>query len=283
MTEVPRVDDVTASPLRASVSERTFSRMGRLHQRDLRRALLFLADARIGSTTDPIPRPMLVGLRDLAGAAEAEYFELRVGDRGTVALSTSQDFVSAPGTEEAMTRFADQNPLRWRLGAPGDGPQRLSARIRARDLWRTAWYQEFMRPNHLTDILKVWLWRSPATIACIQLWRHDGTFSRRDQDMLGVLQHDLMRLRAVALGTELAADHPGVGLTAREAEVLLWAMRGHPRDAIAARLGLASRTVGKHLERAYEELGVRSRAEAVDRLLLSGPMDGPPEGARDVS
>jgi tripartite-type tricarboxylate transporter receptor subunit TctC len=36
--------------------------------------------------------------------------------------------------------------------------------------------------------------------------------------------------------------------------------------AIADRLGMSARTVGKHLERAYQELGVGSRAEAIDRL-----------------
>ena len=132
-----------------------------------------------------------------------------------------------------------------------------------------------MRPNGLTDILKVWLWKSPESIACVQLWRHGGTFSRRDQDVLGVLQQDLIRFRSLALGWEAHVDHVGA-LTAREAEVLVWAIRGHARDAIADRLGMSPRTVAKHLERAYEELGVRSRAEAVDRLLLSGRWDQTP-------
>ncbi len=244
--------------------------MGRLHQPDLRRILAFIADARVGTADDPIPAPMLIALRDLLGAAESEYFELRVADRATLALSVSEEMGSLPGTEEAMTRFAAQNPVRWSSWSPVDGPQRLSARVRRREFARLEWHGEFMRPNGLTDILKVWLWRSPESIACIQLWRRGGTFSRRDQDVLGVLQQDLIRLRALALGREIGRADVGGALTAREAEVLVWAVRGHARDAIADRLGLSPRTVAKHLERAYEELGVRSRAEAMDRLLLSG-------------
>lgn len=246
--------------------------MGRLHQSDLRRILAFVANARVGTPADPFPSTTLAEVRDLLGAAEAEYFELRVRDRATLALSVSDEVTSVPGTEEAMARFAVQNPIRWILWSPADGPQRLSARIRPRELARLEWYGEFMRPNGLTDILKIWLWRSPASIACIQLWRHDGTFSRRDQDVLGVLQQDLMQLRLLALGTAARSAHVGGKLTAREAEVLVWAVRGHAREAIADRLGLSPRTVAKHLERAYEELGVRSRAEAVDRLLMSGPL-----------
>lgn len=243
--------------------------MGRLDQPDLRRILAFLANARVGTPEDPMPSQTLIELRDVLGASESEYFELRVADRATLALSVSGEMGSLPGTEEAMTRFSTQNPIRWTSWAPADGPQRLSARARRRELARLEWYGEFMRPNGLTDILKVWLWRSADSIACVQLWRHGGTFSRRDQDVLGVLQQDLIRLRSLALGWEAQVDHVGE-LTAREAEVLVWAVRGHARDAIADRLGMSPRTVAKHLERAYEELGVRSRAEAIDRLLLSG-------------
>jgi DNA-binding CsgD family transcriptional regulator len=247
--------------------------MGRLPPSDLRRVLAFLANARIGTASDPIPRPMLVALRELTGADEAEYFELRVADRATLALTMSDAVMSVPGTDEALLRYSGQNPIGWLTGSPADGPQRLSARIHQRDLARLEWYGEFMRPNGLTDNLKVWLWRSPDSIACLHLWRHGGSFSRRDQDVLGVLHHDLVRLRSIALGWEPQDGLDGDGLTAREAEVLVWALRGHARDAIADRLGLSARTVGKHLERAYQELGVRSRAEAIDRLLLSGRTD----------
>lgn len=253
--------------------------MGRLDQPDLRRLLAFIANARVGSLDDPIPAPLLIELRDLLGATEAEYFELRIADRATMALTASDEMASVPGTEEAMARFGTQNPTRWLQWSPADGPQRLSARVRRREFARREWYTEFMRPNGLTDILKVWLWRSPESIACIQLWRRGGQFTRRDQDMLGVLQQDLIRWRAMAMGREGRLEHLGDGLTAREAEVLVWAVRGHAREAIAARLGLSPRTVAKHLERAYEELGVRSRAEVVDRLLLSGRAAASPDDA----
>lgn len=253
--------------------------MGRLHQPDLRRILAFIANARVGSADDPIPAATLVDLCDLLGAAEAEYFELRIADRATLALSVSDEMVSLPGTEEAMVRFATQNPTRWLSCSPADGPQRLSARIRRRELARLEWHGEFMQPNGLTDILKVWLWRSSESIACVQLWRRGGLFTRRDQDMLQVLQQDLIRLRGLALGWEAHVEHIGDGLTAREAEVLVWAVRGHAREAIADRLGLSPRTVAKHLERAYEELGVRSRAEVTDRLLLSGRAAALPDEA----
>jgi DNA-binding response OmpR family regulator/DNA-binding CsgD family transcriptional regulator len=52
------------------------------------------------------------------------------------------------------------------------------------------------------------------------------------------------------------------GLTAREAEVLVWIGRGKPNRDIGEILGLSPRTVNKHLEQIYVKLGVENRASA---------------------
>ena len=64
-----------------------------------------------------------------------------------------------------------------------------------------------------------------------------------------------------------------LGLTAREAEVLLWLARGKANRDIAAILGLSPRTVNKHLESIYDKLGIENRASAaalVVRALQGG-------------
>lgn len=52
------------------------------------------------------------------------------------------------------------------------------------------------------------------------------------------------------------------GITAREAEVLLWIGRGKTNKDIGEILGLSPRTVNKHLEQIYAKLGVENRASA---------------------
>ena len=52
------------------------------------------------------------------------------------------------------------------------------------------------------------------------------------------------------------------GLTAREAEVLLWIARGKSNRDIGEILALSPRTVNKHLEHVYVKLGVENRASA---------------------
>jgi DNA-binding CsgD family transcriptional regulator len=54
------------------------------------------------------------------------------------------------------------------------------------------------------------------------------------------------------------------GLTLREAEVLLWLMRGKANSEIAVILGSKTKTVSKHLEHIYEKLGVENRTAAAN-------------------
>lgn len=62
-----------------------------------------------------------------------------------------------------------------------------------------------------------------------------------------------------------------LGLTDRESEVLLWLTRGKTDADIATILGVSPKTVGKHLERIYQKLGVENRTAAVMRALAPIP------------
>ncbi|MCM2503842.1 response regulator [Aureimonas altamirensis] len=55
----------------------------------------------------------------------------------------------------------------------------------------------------------------------------------------------------------------GFGLTTREAEVLIWLVRGKSNRDIATILSLSPRTVDKHLETVFRKLGVENRTSAV--------------------
>ena len=90
---------------------------------------------------------------------------------------------------------------------------------------------------------------------------------------------DPERFQAAVLAVLLAiarAEHqpldglPERRLTKRERELLARAMRGETNHEIAEALVISPRTVAKHLEHAYEKLGVHGRREAArligDRL-----------------
>lgn len=61
----------------------------------------------------------------------------------------------------------------------------------------------------------------------MSLDRFDADFSRRDADVIGVLQLHLAAMRNAALREQPATDEDGPeNLTFREAQVLSWVARG---------------------------------------------------------
>lgn len=73
----------------------------------------------------------------------------------------------------------------------------------------------------------------------------------------------LYRLSEEQAGAREAILRESFGLTAREAEVLLWLAAGKPNRDISEILGISPRTVNKHLEQIFVKLGVENRATAV--------------------
>jgi DNA-binding NarL/FixJ family response regulator len=72
----------------------------------------------------------------------------------------------------------------------------------------------------------------------------------------------LFRIMETRSSTEEARLRDRLGLTVREAEVLLWIGHGKGTRDIADILGMSPRTVQKHLEQIYSKLGVENRAAA---------------------
>ncbi len=58
-----------------------------------------------------------------------------------------------------------------------------------------------------------------------------------------------------------------LGLTDREMDILLGIARGRTNKQIAARLYVSPFTVKTHLQHVYRKLAVRSRTEALSRVL----------------
>lgn len=101
------------------------------------------------------------------------------------------------------------------------------------------------------------------------------------EDVLAAIRSRLQRResseRAVIENVELTPDFSSskpleaLGLTPREAEVLLWVAQGKSNSDIATILGCAENTVKVHLARVFEKLGVENRngasMQAVDVLI----------------
>jgi DNA-binding NarL/FixJ family response regulator len=85
-------------------------------------------------------------------------------------------------------------------------------------------------------------------------------------------------IRAAAAGRLAFGVRPGAPatrLSPREREVVAAVVDGLSNDEIAARLGIAPKTVESHLRRLFERLEVASRTELATRALREGWLDIP--------
>ena len=151
------------------------------------------------------------------------------------------------------------------------GAQIRHATIRARHLL-DRYFERAARPADLPDALRQWLGEQvthrdrPALLSPpsrpLTVARAEGhltvQFIPAPSAPLLLLQES-RALRARALEP--------LGLTRREAEVLVWVAGGKTNGDIATILGMSPRTVAKHLERVYQKLGVETRTAASIRAL----------------
>ena len=252
---------------------------------DLRRvvSLLDLASEAQACFGMPFPRPTLDALADLIPAEEVSYFVLRRSgrcagasveerDRSVVAYATTGEEEVPRSIAEAMAAFSHQNPVSAVLSGfgPADGPVRQSQVISRRDLERLDYYDAFMRPARVHDVLKVWLHATEGTVACVSFESSSRDFTDGDATLLGILHSHLDALHQTSCGDGSIGLTAEVACTPREAEILTWVARGKRDDEIADLLCISPATVRKHLRNMYEKFGVHSRAEAVARVLSGG-------------
>ena len=83
-------------------------------------------------------------------------------------------------------------------------------------------------------------------------------------DTLEDHHHLILEEQYIALSAESLKS---LGLTNREAEIMLGIAQGKTNKAIAEDLYVSPLTVKTHLQRFYRKLGVESRAEALSRAL----------------
>ncbi len=96
-------------------------------------------------------------------------------------------------------------------------------------------------------------------------------------ELLGMVRSCLAKQAAVAASSQnkftpdFTSSKPleQLGLTAREAEVLLWTAQGKTNADIACILGMAEKTVKNHLSSVFQKMGVEGRhAASLNALMI---------------
>lgn len=178
-------------------------------------------------------------------ASAVSRLEARIGRVQEAAGAGDQEIVIVP---DGQSRFiATARGRRWLTTYFGASPRRSE---RLPDAVRRWMNQETGRLDAADDV--------PAAREPLVVHRDDRQLevrlARHDDETILLLRERATRVRAEALAA--------LGLSRRETEVLAWVAEGKANAEIAGILGMSGRTVGKHLERIYQKLGVETRTAA---------------------
>jgi DNA-binding CsgD family transcriptional regulator len=176
---------------------------------------------------------------------------------------------------ELFARYAHQNPLVALYARTRNGrATRFSDLITREQLHELEVYQHVYKPLGVEYQIAFTLPHGRDRILGVALSRCDRDFGDAERDLLERARPFLIQayrnsiLYSAVLGE---ADHRSLprlqqlvalGVTERQAEVLLMVASGASEHDIAARLNISQRTVQKHLERCYRRLGVVNRSGA---------------------
>jgi DNA-binding CsgD family transcriptional regulator len=180
---------------------------------------------------------------------------------------------------EIFGQLVFENPLVAHYQRTGDGRAvRFSDVVSRRELHATELYRRFYAPLGIEHQIAFTLPSSPERLLAIALSRGGDDFTDRERDLLNLARHHLIQAYRNALAhSQLArlrhqrasSDRDasleriaGLGLTRREAQVLLLVCMGRSDRDAALELGVSHRTVEKHLENCYRKLAVGGRSEA---------------------
>ncbi|APW17750.1 LuxR family transcriptional regulator [Salmonella enterica subsp. enterica serovar Muenster] len=127
------------------------------------------------------------------------------------------------------------------------------------------YYHEFMLPNHVCDMIEIFIRRGHRIIAAISLMR-DIPFSSEErlraqavQPLLGLAIHDSLQE-----DNNLASI-----LTAKEREIVGMVCEGASNKLIARQLNISLSTVKTHLRNIFAKTEVINRTELVSRTRMS--------------
>jgi len=236
-----------------------------LREADCRGALAVLGEAGDVEGAIPFPEPVLEALRRLVPCDVVAYHEKLEGhEQCTIVWAGEPLGDVTPEVRAAVKRYEHQDPMR-----PVDGARKYSDFFSRSEFHRLELYQEAARPVGIEYMMRLWLSPRGARQARLEFDRARRDFGERDRAVLDLILPHLrqfgrsaVKRRRMRSCTNDGVDH----LTPRERQILQHVSRGKTNAEVAWQLGISPETVRKHLENAYEKLGVHTRTGAVAAL-----------------
>ena len=154
---------------------------------------------------------------------------------------------------------------------------RLQWRTERAERWIWEYFGSAQDAGHLPEDLRRWVEHQRSALgdqSDIPLPQHPLVIKGAGKRLLvrfvadNLADHHLLILEEQYIGLSAESLKSSLGLTDREAEILLGIAQGKTNKAIAEDLYVSPLTVKTHLQRFYRKLGVQSRSEALSMALL---------------
>lgn len=208
------------------------------------------------------------------------------GQDGAYSMETTLPFEES-GRGDILPRTAElvkaQSPMFQRLASGETAPMRLSDFISLRQLRRTDLYQEIFREIQIRHQIGIPI-QSSAVLGGLTVNRDRGDYSTDDLTVAAILapqvatafEVDFMISRlAPAVQRAQSVDLTRLrrlGLSRREAEVMVWLVEAKRDNEIAVILGISVRTVEQHVRAILQKFAVENRTAAVTCVLQRGAL-----------
>jgi DNA-binding CsgD family transcriptional regulator len=245
--------------------------MRHLSQRDVRAVLSVVSEAPASDGPLPFTEEFLDRLRELVRADWVDCGDMRLADCELLASTTvplNRPMPTRDDTLDLLHRCS--YPLLDVAHHADVDVLKLSDLVGSRE-WRTSpIYALEFRPLGLRDEMKVWLPAPPGIVRVIEFLRARRSFSEHDRSLVRLIRPALALISERFDRRRGAPVRHDCGLTDREGEILDLVASGKTNREIAAALVVSPHTVRKHLEHAYEKLGVHTRTAAVARAFEHG-------------
>jgi RNA polymerase sigma factor (sigma-70 family) len=236
--------------------------MPRLRESDYRKALEVLYVAGEVEGAIPFPESVLQMLRELVPCDVVAFHEHSRRPDQVLVFTGEPGGKMTPEIRAAHRRLEHEDPLR-----PAEGARTLTDFVSLREFRRSEFYARVHRPLGIEFLLQLYL--DPRTTdARLEFDRADADFVERERTVLDLLLPHLRQVLRAA--SDRFRPSPSIAaLTPREREVIEHVADGRTNGEIGQLLGISRETVRKHLENAYEKLGVHTRTAAV--AVLNAP------------
>jgi DNA-binding CsgD family transcriptional regulator len=250
-------------------------------ERDLRTMLGIVGGSAGEEVADPLPRSVLVGLRELIPCdvvvitmfdvhRREFYLHQEVGNPSQVTEEQDAEL------EQVLWRIYWDSPHCRYPDETGDLSTVLldTDFMSNRELHSTAAYCEYRKYWGDDEYeMGVFLPSQPGRVLRLIFYRGPGLdFSFRDRSLATLLRPHIYE----AYREQQRRRRPRPQLTKRQEQLLRMVAAGYTNAQISRRLSISEATVRKHLENVFERLQVTSRTAAVTAYWAADDMDNPP-------